>query len=124
VGCLLPLAYGQTPVAEITPAGYVVAKRTKLKGRIYQHRVIANAPKGMIVHHKNGDKSDNRNGNLELMTQSQHCREHKPHEARWGKQYLKYTHCIECGTGGKLRKGLCNRHYLRKWRAKSRYGCL
>lgn len=34
--------------------------------------------KGEIVHHRNGDKRDNRAENLEVMTQSEHVRLHLP----------------------------------------------
>ncbi|CAL8469032.1 g8573 [Coccomyxa elongata] len=34
------------------------------------HRVIMKAPPGLVVHHKNNDKLDNRRSNLELTTQS------------------------------------------------------
>ncbi|CAL8463030.1 g2564 [Coccomyxa elongata] len=34
------------------------------------HRVIRKAPPGLVVHHKNNDKLDNRRSNLELTIQS------------------------------------------------------
>lgn len=51
-------------------------------GYCRQHRWVAwNAGKlkslDMIVHHKNGDKSDNRPSNLEALTKSQHVIIHK-----------------------------------------------
>lgn len=54
---------------------------TKIDGR-HKHRVVAEemlgrplAP-GEIVHHKDGDKRNNEPDNLEVMTQSEHIREH------------------------------------------------
>jgi len=44
--------------------------RTKL---LNLHRVITNAPKGLIVDHKNGCSLDNRRDNLRLATASQNC---------------------------------------------------
>lgn len=96
---------------EVTSVGYVVGKRTPKGGRIYEHRIVAKAKKGFIVHHKNGDKSDNRPENLEIMTQSQHCREHAPHISRWGKPVSKK--CVVCGITNDLKRGLCNKHYRR-----------
>lgn len=43
-------------------------KHTK---RMYLHREIMNAPKRLVVDHKNGDSLDNRRANLRLATQSQ-----------------------------------------------------
>ena len=40
---------------------------------LYLHRVILNAPKGMMVDHVNGDKLDNRRENLRLCTSKQNA---------------------------------------------------
>jgi hypothetical protein len=54
---------------------------TKINGR-HKHRIIAEQmlgrklQPGEIVHHKDGDKRNNTPENLEVMTQSEHIREH------------------------------------------------
>lgn len=50
-------------------------------GYVHEHRVVAlekygEIPAGMVVHHKNGNKLDNRKRNLKLMTREKHSRLH------------------------------------------------
>ncbi|MEY8367580.1 HNH endonuclease [Anaerovoracaceae bacterium 42-11] len=47
--------------------------------QIAAHRVIANAPKGSIVDHANGDKKDNRMSNLRICNKSQNAYRSKIH---------------------------------------------
>lgn len=59
------------------------------RGGRHEHRVVAEEMLGRplrpreIVHHVNGEKGDNRPENLVVMTQRDHMREHRVHEARW-----------------------------------------
>jgi HNH endonuclease len=54
----------------------------KLRGR-HEHRRVVEEMFGRplrsteIVHHKNGDKRDNRRANLQVMTRAEHIREHQ-----------------------------------------------
>jgi hypothetical protein len=71
-----------------------------------EHRVIwerANGPipKGMILHHKNGNKLDNRLENLELTTRGIHPQIHFAKAA---------PACSVCGVPSQA-LNLCNRHY-------------
>ncbi len=62
-------------------------KRITVNGkRIYEHRHVVSAESGFIVHHINGNKTDNRPENLEVMTQSEHCSQHQVEmkEAQYG----------------------------------------
>ena len=76
----------------------------------YEHRVVTNAPKGLHVHHKNGNTQDNRIENLVVITPSAHRKEHALQQ--WSKKYMC---CVACGTTEKrhLSFGLCTTCYQR-----------
>lgn len=82
------LGHGEVPPVGIKPCrftndtGYVVL-RWKIGVRNYvevsEHRLIAGLPPPDVhVHHRNGDKTDNRPENLELLTLPQHSKRHRP----------------------------------------------
>jgi hypothetical protein len=76
--------------------------------------VIAKAPKGMHVHHLNGNSVDNRPENLVVLTAEAHQAIHAPTlTTRWAKEY---DACIACGetTRPHASKGRCTRCNQRK----------
>ena len=68
---------------------------------IYEHRYVMESLIGRKlrtdehVHHKNGIRDDNRPENLELMSQSEHQREHMPSDR--AKQLSALAHAIRWG---------------------------
>jgi len=89
------------------------------KGWRFEHRVVMEHHLGRPllrsehVHHKNHDTLDNRIENLELMTPSEHHREHFTLHGGWSKKFAK---CRECGTTDRrhLSHGLCTACYQRR----------
>lgn len=86
----------------VTTAGYVYAYDTILKRDSLQHRLVMEEHIGRYltsnenVHHKNGDKADNRLENLEIVSRAQHTID----EIAKRKMYpwsMKWESCIICG---------------------------
>ncbi len=50
-----------------------------------EHRVVAGLTlhDPRIAHHRNGDRTDNRRENLQVMSRAEHMRHHCPARARW-----------------------------------------
>jgi hypothetical protein len=76
----------------------------------YEHRVLTSAPKGVHVHHKNGNTQDNRLDNLVLVTPKEHREAHVI--TQWSRKFIC---CTQCGTQEKrhLSHGLCTTCYQR-----------
>lgn len=59
---------------------------TNIKGKtVYLHRLITNAPKGMVVDHINGDTLDNQIKNLRVCLSKENTRNQKNHPDKWQK---------------------------------------
>ncbi len=73
-------------------SGYVQLKKP-VNGERLEHRAVwatrhGKIPKGMQVHHRNGDKLDNRLENLELVSMADNMQK----SDRWGKGYRMSHH--------------------------------
>ncbi len=93
----------------VLKSGYVAVKREDGKW-VLEHRVIAGAKKGELVHHDNEVRSDNTPSNLIKMTRGEHSAEHHRRQSpmeRWSRHR---DNCAGCGTNERehCAKGLCN----------------
>lgn len=97
----------------LTDHGYIKIKCRDGKWR-YEHRVIAKAKKGQVVHHMNHDGTDNRPENLQKMTNSAHTSQHG-RERRRGQWAVHYVACIDCGLTERPHsaRGRCNKCHQR-----------
>jgi len=79
----------------------------KFSTHVYNYRLIMEKYLGRylkpneIVHHKNGDVTDDRIENLEVMTQGEHAREHKV-GFRTREGYIKEKNCKRCNKKFKV----------------------
>lgn len=61
--------------AKLARGGWYALQTTVVNGKnryTYMHRLIMNCPKGLIVHHRNGNGLDNRKRNLQIMSPTEH----------------------------------------------------
>lgn len=120
----------------VNPDGYVeirVNGKRKLEHRHVMEQVLGRPLKrNELVHHRNDDKTDNRPGNLELMTSSQHMKHHNPNGPRRTSHHVPCRICgsiVETTFTGDLTRIVCSsltcksvqaRAYLKAYRARKR----
>lgn len=84
------------------------------ESRRYDHQDVAEQSIGRplqsdeVVHHRDGDTSNNDPSNLQVMTRAEHMRLHAGTTHRWAGQW---DCCVECGTTERRHhgRGLCER---------------
>jgi hypothetical protein len=107
----------------IDPKGYVRVYEDGRETR--EHRLVAEAILGRPllptehVHHRNGEKADNRPENLEIVDNRAHLQEHWQeghYDPRVKRQTKPEAACRRCGWFGRLRaKGMCRKCYHRDY---------
>lgn len=112
----------------LSPNGYVRIYISGI-GRVFEHRWVMEQHLGRKihrtehVHHMNGNRTDNRIENLQLVDASIHNRLHEPRIVTKAKSWAKgFDRCIECDTTSRPHRarGLCRDCYRRRYRVTGR----
>lgn len=109
-----------SPAFDPTKRRWVVTGR---KGKEYYYRIVMAAHLGRElrsnehVHHINGDSTDDRLENLQLLSRSDHLRLHGNNGGRRVKWARGFDRCRECGNDQRRHDGLglCGACYQRMW---------
>jgi hypothetical protein len=95
--------------------GYLVDSVKRYLHRVIWEENFGKIPSGLIVHHKNGDKTDNRIENLEIMSRAEHNKLHDPMGWKMRPKNSSFF-CIFADNKPMFSKGLCRYHYQIKYR--------
>src|SRR3990167_4979851 len=110
----------------VEPRGYVLIKMpghpmADLRGYVYEHRLVAMETLGRPlrtdehVHHRNGDKADNRPENIEVLTRQAHGLKHgNPMKRRLPMGDVSPVTTCMCGCGAMMEA-------FDKWRRPRKY---
>lgn len=101
------------------PTGHGYVQIWTDEGLRYEHRVVMEQELGRklarheVVHHRNGNKTDNRPRNLLLVTPHTHNEEHGLPPGAWSRRY---GACVLCGRTERKHasRGRCDRCYQRR----------
>ena len=89
-----PCGYGHVTAKGYLRVWCIEQKRYRMEHVLVWERTHGHVPAGYDVHHKNGDKLDNRIENLELLSKLAHKREHSGCEIRDGVWWKPCRKCV------------------------------
>jgi len=115
-----------TAPRRVTSRGYVVV-RNEHGEQVYEHRLVMERVLSRPlqttehVHHVNGDRADNRPGNLVVLMAGDHVILHNMPINKWARHY---DACIRCGTNERPHDahGMCKRCNERSRAARVHFG--